>query len=100
MERERLTQNLFDLSTAYARYKGLRLGSLSVYANCQSEFFGRISRGKAVDFKISTYDRLITWFSDNWPDELPWPVGLERPTVRQQHESMDPENHRGNDPAL
>jgi hypothetical protein len=79
MEAKRLTQNLYDLSTAYARHRQIRLASLSTYAGCQAQFFVKIARDKPVDFKISTYDRLVQWFSQNWPDDLQWPVGLERP---------------------
>ena len=41
---------------------------------------GRIARIRAGrDFTISSYERAMRWFSNNWPEGLSWPAGIERP---------------------
>ena len=41
---------------------------------------GRIDRIRAGrDFTIGSYERALRWFSEHWPEELPWPAGIERP---------------------
>ncbi len=41
---------------------------------------GRIARIRAGrDFTIGSYVRALRWFSHHWPEELPWPAGIERP---------------------
>ena len=42
---------------------------------------GRIARIRAGrDFTIGSYVRALRWFSNHWPEELPWPAGIERPS--------------------
>lgn len=32
---------------------------------------------------VKTYNKALQWFSDNWPADLEWPRGIERPTPTQ-----------------
>ncbi|WP_323763295.1 MULTISPECIES: hypothetical protein [Roseobacteraceae] len=31
---------------------------------------------------LKTYTEALQWFSDNWPADLEWPQGIERPALR------------------
>ena len=42
---------------------------------------GRIARIRAGrDFTVGSYERALRWFSAHWPEGIPWPVGIERPS--------------------
>lgn len=34
-----------------------------------------------VSLTIPSFERLVEWFADNWPDDLAWPEGIERPVA-------------------
>ena len=40
-------------------------------------FFRRIRAGKTCN--VDTLEIVTRWFSENWPDSLAWPDGIERP---------------------
>ncbi|WP_414146115.1 hypothetical protein [Acetobacter indonesiensis] len=33
---------------------------------------------------IKSFERAMTWFSDNWPENQPWPDAIERPTPARE----------------
>ncbi len=41
-------------------------------------FFTRLAKGEA-GFNIRTYDRVVLWLSENWPEGIDWPDGVARP---------------------
>lgn len=45
-------------------------------------FFDRIDSG--ASFTARTYDRAMQWFSDKWPESLPWPDDVERPAKTER----------------
>lgn len=41
---------------------------------------GRIARIRAGrDFTVGSYERALLWFTEHWPEGLPWPSGIEQP---------------------
>lgn len=38
-------------------------------------FFDRLKTGS---FTARKYDLIMSWFSENWPDDLEWPEGVAR----------------------
>lgn len=44
-----------------------------------TKFFRRIAAGE--NFTARTFDKVVQWFSDNWPDDpaCEWPKDLPRP---------------------
>ncbi len=45
-------------------------------------FFRRVRDGH-TSFTVATYDRVVTWFSENWPEDAPWPDDVPRPVLLQ-----------------
>ena len=41
----------------------------------------RIADG--ADLTTTAWERAMQWLSDNWPEGLEWPAGVERPKVRE-----------------
>lgn len=31
------------------------------------------------DLRLSSFEKAMRWFSDNWPDDTEWPSAIERP---------------------
>ena len=48
-----------------------RIGRLS------GKFFDRLNAGGSCT--IATYNRILHWFTDNWPADLAWPSDIPRP---------------------
>ena len=42
-----------------------------------STLFAKLAAGHGCT--IDTYDKAMDWFSTNWPEEVVWPNGVERP---------------------
>lgn len=41
---------------------------------------GRAFAGEA-DLRLQSYEQAMAWFAANWPADLAWPDGIERPAV-------------------
>jgi hypothetical protein len=79
MEQE-LRNNLFELAARLeAATKITRVTVCKRALNC-TRFFSRLEAGEG--FTIRTYDRLVQWFSDNWPPRVKWPRHIKRPEPR------------------
>ena len=70
---------LLDLAARYEAATGQSPAAVGKRALNDNTFFARIHGG--AGFNIKTLDKLLLWFSENWPDDLPWPEGVERPFV-------------------
>ncbi|HEY4136467.1 MAG TPA: hypothetical protein VGO34_14780 [Alphaproteobacteria bacterium] len=42
-------------------------------------FFARLRGGKGCS--VDTYLKFKRWFFDNWPADVAWPEGVDRPEV-------------------
>lgn len=72
-----LRTNLLDLCGRYCELSGLKRSTVSTYAAGDGKFFDRVDRGRS--FQIGTYNRVVAWFSDRWPEDAEWPAGISRP---------------------
>lgn len=72
-----LRENLLDLAASYKDATDASYASIGQGALNDNTFFSRIQAGKG--FTIGTFDRVVAWFSNNWPDDRAWPEGIERP---------------------
>ncbi|MBX9760670.1 MAG: hypothetical protein K2Y29_17960 [Beijerinckiaceae bacterium] len=74
---EFLKTSLLALATQFERATGVSPATAAKRALNDNTFFSRIEGG--AGFSVRTADRLLQWFSDNWPEGELWPEGLERP---------------------
>ena len=79
-----LSQNLVHLAELYAKHKNVRLWRIGHQAAGRGGFFVDIKAGRSC--RTNTYETVVQWFSDHWPDEqvLPWPEHLVPRPPRSQ----------------
>lgn len=70
-------ERLLAVARAYAEARGLSLTTVSFQAANDGKILGRIASGR--DITTRTYDDMMGWFSDRWPDGARWPAGVDRP---------------------
>jgi hypothetical protein len=83
---ETLRANLLDLAARYKAATGRSFPSIGDDALNDNTFFARIQKGKG--FTIKTFDRVVDWFSNNWPDGAEWPSDVLRPGALAQCEAV------------
>lgn len=76
METE-LKQHLITLSEGLA--SAGRIGVTTVWRQAINDptFFDRLKSDKTIT--VRTYDRAVRWFSENWPQDVPWPESVPAP---------------------
>jgi hypothetical protein len=71
------TDQLIAVATAYSEATGTTLSTLS------TRLFNGGSRLQSIaaggDLNTRNFENAMQWFSDNWPEDLPWPAGAGRP---------------------
>lgn len=72
------TEMLVRLAKAYGAHKGLTIATVSTYAANDGKLFRRMSEDGA-GCTLRTAQRVVSWFSGNWPDDLEWPSDIPRP---------------------
>lgn len=76
--------NLLALANLICVHNGWKLSTLSRYAGNDGKFFKGLEDGKSCTLR--TASKLLSWFSDNWPEELEWPSEISRPGVKAASE--------------
>jgi hypothetical protein len=71
---------LLACAEAYAAQKNIKLTTLGRLVTNDSPFFSRL-RADRGSFTVRKYDEVLRWFSTNWPDDIAWPDGVERPAA-------------------
>ncbi|UFS63807.1 hypothetical protein [Paracoccus denitrificans] len=71
------TETLLALAKAYASHTGLKLSTVSTYAAGDGKFFANLEDGAGCTLRRA--HNLLKWFSSNWPHDLKWPQGVQRP---------------------
>ena len=71
-------KHLLNLADRYGSDKALSLSTVSLYAAGQGRLMGRLREGCGIT--VGRRDRILQWFSDHWPPELPWPEEIPRPS--------------------
>lgn len=72
-----IIENLLRLARLYAAHQGLSLSTVSTYAANDGKFFPTLSVGAGCT--VARADRVLQYFSDNWPADLEWPRDVPRP---------------------
>ncbi|QDP59332.1 MAG: hypothetical protein GOVbin287_6 [Prokaryotic dsDNA virus sp.] len=76
------TDTLKTLAHLYAAHTGLKLATVSTYAANDGKFFKSLEDGSGCTVKRA--NRLIAWFSQNWPNDLVWPTEVQRPSKKKE----------------
>ncbi|MFN3576398.1 MAG: hypothetical protein ACK4TJ_05390 [Tabrizicola sp.] len=71
------TETLVQLAEIYASYRRVTLSTISTYAATDGKFFGRLKDGAGCTLRKAAL--VLSWFSDNWPEDLEWPAEIARP---------------------
>ena len=78
MEAE-LVDNLRSVFSSYADASKLSPSTVWMRAAKDARFMSRIESGSG--FTVKTYDSVMRWFSENWPDGATWPKTVSRPVM-------------------
>lgn len=74
---EILRQHLIEAAKAFEAASGVSLATIGRRALNDNTLLARLASGQG--FTVKTYDRLLGWLSENWPDNAVWPEGVIRP---------------------
>lgn len=73
-----LRNHLRTCAEAFAAAKGLEIVTVGRLAANDWRFFERLNDAEKT-FTVRTYDRVMSYFSDNWPEGVDWPEAVPRP---------------------
>lgn len=73
-----LRGQLLELAEAFSAATGIPASAIGSRAVNYSYFFERISDPK-ISLTLRTYDKVVAWFSANWPENEHWPSDVHRP---------------------
>lgn len=80
-----IIENLIRLAKSYAAHKSLTLATVSTYAAGDGKFFTSLEGGSSC--MVRRAEKIVRWFSDNWPADLEWPAEIERPSQKPMPKS-------------
>lgn len=78
-------ETLIYLAEEMAAHLGVTHYAISMRALGKGDFFKNMIE-KGYDCRTRTASKLLSWFSDNWPEELEWPSEIPRPGVKAASE--------------
>jgi hypothetical protein len=73
--------HLFRLAAIFRAATRVAPSAVGGRALNHSKFFARMTV-PTTSFTARTYDRLVHWFSQHWPDGVEWPAEIVRPTAK------------------
>jgi hypothetical protein len=73
-----LRTHLLDLARIFTDATKVSAATIGKRALNDNTVLARMAAGD-MGFNIRTYDRLVGWFAENWPDGADWPENVERP---------------------
>lgn len=74
--------HLLCLCDAYAEKLNISHWRVAFLVRGDGQFFKRLREGKGCT--VTTAEKSMRWFSDNWPGDLDWPDGVPRPDHSDQ----------------
>ncbi|MBL4750910.1 MAG: hypothetical protein JKX71_10085 [Amylibacter sp.] len=72
-------QTLIKLAEDFAAHENKTHWSVSMRIFGKGNFFANLMK-PGGDCHTRTADRVIKWFAENWPEDLAWPKGIDRPS--------------------
>lgn len=80
MLEHRAREDLLSLAESFHDATKTTHSTIGKRALNDNTFFGRIKSGDS--FRVDTFDKVVRWFSENWPEGVKWPADVERPVRR------------------
>lgn len=74
-----LRQQLLTVADSFVAHTGRARSTLSNRIFTDGGRLDGIAAGK--DLKTRSFERAMEWFSTNWPRDLDWPDGIDRPAA-------------------
>lgn len=71
------TTALITLADTLAAHQGVTHYAISMRALGKGDFFKNLKAGR--DCRTGTAAKLLTWFDQNWAEDLAWPRDIPRP---------------------
>jgi hypothetical protein len=71
------------LAETLAAHRNWTINTTSLRAAGKGTYIADLKRG-LVGLTIGRCDRIIQWFSDNWPADLEWPADIPRPKTSKE----------------
>jgi hypothetical protein len=75
---ETLRLHLATCVAAFERLTGITPQSVGKRALNDNTFFRRVV-DQGQGFTVKTYDEVMRWFDENWPEDTDWPGDVPRP---------------------
>jgi hypothetical protein len=76
-------KHLLNLIDLYAEAKSLSSSRVTTIVMNSGSVYRSLKEGK--DITVGRVESAIKWFDAHWPDDLPWPEGLARPSLSPAH---------------
>ncbi|QDP47418.1 MAG: hypothetical protein GOVbin2371_3 [Prokaryotic dsDNA virus sp.] len=74
------------LTEIFAGHRNWTINTASLRAAGKGTYVSDLKAGR-VGITVQRRDRIMQWFSDNWPDDLGWPSDIPRPPKSQPQEA-------------
>lgn len=71
--------DLLRIARTYGEATNRSLARVSTLATNDGKFFRKIEAGSGCT--VDRLNRILRWFSDNWPATVAWPEGVARPVT-------------------
>jgi hypothetical protein len=76
-----ISKQLTQLAETLSAHSGRSEATISNKAAGNATLFERLRTGKGCN--IRTAQKVLDWFSDNWPVDLQWPADVPRPSAKK-----------------
>ena len=70
-------EHLIKVAEPLAIFLGRSEATLSNKCMGHARFFSRLRKG--LGCSVTSYNKMMQWLSDNWPEDLEWPADIPRP---------------------
>jgi len=74
-----LTESLIAVCDSFCSATGRSRSRVSTIIFGGGDRLDGVARGR--DLNTRSYEKAMAWFSANWPADLAWPEGIERPAA-------------------
>lgn len=81
---ELLRHHLLELAHAFEAATEVSPSAVGRRALNDNTVFARLEAAQ-IGFGVRTYDKLVKWFAENWPEGVAWPDSVPRPVVEHAH---------------